>query len=791
MKLVIVESPAKCSKIQHFLGASYRVEASYGHIRDLAKGLEAIRLTASKNQYEPKYAITKHKVVTKLKQLAKKAEEVIIATDLDREGEAIGFHLATVLKVSPSTTKRIVFNQITKEAIQKAIQHPRTLDVQMFNAQQARRVLDRMIGFTLSPVLWKFVASKLSAGRCQSPALKLIHNREIERSAFSLQSRFEICGTFRINDKELQACFAHTEPNAMASRTFLYRGQNAYFETGETRVTSHSNSPPPPFITSSFQQAASNIGISPKQAMSIAQKLYEAGCITYMRTDSVYLSKECQAGCRKVIETRFPGDHKHRVYRGKSKQKTQEAHEAIHPVCMNKTSLPGSWDLRARRIYDLIWKRTLASQMKARKYQKCVLRINMFEEVDGDTVDDTGNVTYEQCKEYATCEIIKTTSPGWKGVYEDTVPSTTLWDTLVSMRENVECSCRGMVSTEKCTQPVSRYTQSQLIKQLEKNNIGRPSTYSSILSSIVEKQYVVICDDPGHEKDSIIHSWTMIDQTPQGVQEDIQSVRVGAEKQRMCITGVGQSIVKFLEQHFPFVMNLSYTSELEDELDKIAVGDVPWKVCVQKTHEAIQNCTLVLNNVCDPKTTKLSSQRRHLGQHPTTGKPVYVFTSRKGTMIQHGEDKHRTTTISKFPGKAPLSSITLNTRLLNHIPRDFGMVEGKPLIVLIGKYGPFVKHGTTNIPLPKGTQLSTVTLRDIRVSMNSHRNKPPSSTLLRTVTKGKSSITIHNGPYGNYIKRGNTLRSVPKGLDVETVTAEQCRDILKQPKKKSRKWKQK
>ena len=199
MKLVIVESPAKCSKIQHFLGASYWVEASYGHIRDLAKGLEAIRLTASKNQYEPKYAITKHKVVTKLKQLAKKAEEVIIATDLDREGEAIGFHLATVLKVSPSTTKRILFNQITKEAIQKAIQHPRTLDVQMFNAQQARRVLDRMIGFTLSPVLWKFVASKLSAGRCQSPALKLIHNREIERSAFSLQSRFEICSTFRIN----------------------------------------------------------------------------------------------------------------------------------------------------------------------------------------------------------------------------------------------------------------------------------------------------------------------------------------------------------------------------------------------------------------------------------------------------------------------------------------------------------------------------------------------------------------------------------------------------------------
>ena len=790
MKLVIVESPAKCSKIQQFLGAPYRVEASYGHIRDLAKGLEAIRLTAPNNQYEPKYAVTKHKVVTKLKQLAKKAEEVIIATDLDREGEAIGFHLAAVLKVSPSTTKRIVFNQITKEAIQKAIKTPRTLDVQMFNAQQARRVLDRMIGFTLSPVLWKFVASKLSAGRCQSPALKLIHNRDIERNAFSSQSAFEICGTFRIIHTEVQARFAHTESDHGASRKFLHRGQVAYFETGETRVTSHSNSPSPPFTTSSFQQAASNIGISPKHAMSIAQKLYEAGCITYMRTDSVYLSKQCQMKCKEVIEAQCPGCHEQRVYRGKSKQKTQEAHEAIHPVYMNKTTLPDSWDSRARRIYDLIWKRTLASQMKARTYQKCVLLINMFEEAS-DTSDDVDNVTYEQCKEYATCEIVKTTFPGWKQLYEDTKAPTPLWETLVSMQECVECACMAMVSTEKCTQPVSRYTQSQLIKQLEKNNIGRPSTYSSILSSIVDKQYVVICDDAGMEKDSTIQSWSTIDHAPQPVQEEIRSVRVGAEKQRMCITGVGQSIVKFLEQHFPFVMNLSYTSELEDELDKIAAGDVPWKVCVQNAHEAIQNCTSALNDVCDPKTTKLSSQRRHLGQHPTTGKPVYVFTSRKGTMIQHGEDKHPATTISKLPGKATLSSISLNTRLLNHIPRDFGLVDGKPLIVLIGKYGPFAKHGTTSIPLPKGTHLSTVALEDIMAAIQAWRNKPPSSTLLRTVTKGKRSITIHKGPYGHYIKRGNTLRSVPKGLDVETVTANQCREILTQPKKKRRKWKKK
>lgn len=791
MILVVVESPAKCSKIQQFLGPPYRVEASYGHIRDLAKGLDAVRLSAKKNQYEPKYTITKQKVVTKLKKLSKKADEVIIATDLDREGEAIGFHLAAVLKLSLSSTKRIVFNQITKDAIQTAMRNPRTLDVQMFNAQQARRVLDRMIGFTISPVLWKYVASQLSAGRCQSPALKLIHDRELQRNSCSLKSSFDIWGTFQVNETEIEARFAHTETTTNASYEFLQRTQTAYFETGETRHTTHNQSPPPPFITSSFQQAASNIGISPKQAMGIAQKLYEAGLITYMRTDSVHLSAHCKNQCKNFMQGDYKGYHEPRNFHGKAKQKTQEAHEAIHPVHMEKKTLSSKWDSRSQRLYNLIWKRTMACQMKAHQYQKCVLRINMFEQQKGSkeagVVSD--DVLYEQCKEYATCEILNTTFLGWKVLYEEKKPPSPLWKLLNTVNPNVECTCTKVTSTEKCSQPMSRFTQAQLIKQLEKNNIGRPSTYSSILSSIVDRNYVVIQDDLGITKDIVIHSWSSSGRDIWPIKEATKTIQVGAEKQRMCITAVGVSIVNFLETHFGFVMNLSYTSQVEDELDKIAAGNMPWKACVQKAYEIIQNCTKNLNVSCDPKSTKLSSQRRHLGSHPTTGKPIFVFPSRKGIMIQHGETQCEGTTVSKLPGKLSLESITIDAHLLNHIPQNFGTVNGKTLLVLVGKYGPFIKHGNTNIPLPKDVEISKITVERCLSAIKSFDKKPAKSTLLRTMTQGKGSITIHRGPYGNYIRRGNTIRSVPNGVEITSLTVQDCREILKQPKKRGKRKK--
>lgn len=787
MKLVIVESPAKCAKIQHYLGDGYQVEASFGHIRDLGTGLEAININSSSKQFQPKYLITKSKVVAKLRKLAAVAEEVIIASDLDREGEAIGFHLANVLKLPLSSTKRIVFNQITKSAIQHALENHRTLDKNIFDAQQARRVLDRLIGYSVSPVLWKYVASKLSAGRCQSPAIGLLHDRENEIENFTSTATYSMTGLFKINNEtSLQASFTHTLTEQKLVIDFIRRCQTAYFETGDSTITEHTHNPPPPFTTSSFQQACSQSGISPKAAMSISQKLYEAGLITYMRTDSIQLSKECRSACAKVISDSYPDYLKTRVW-AKGKQKTQEAHEAIHPVYMDKRSLPSTWDSRSQKVYQMIWKRTIASQMKAKCSKKCRLTILMYETDVMDGSKNEMDIEYSLSEEKAQCEVDIVTFDGWTVLYGAVQNDMKLWDMVTQTANNVECICQSICAAESFSRPPTRYSQAQLIKKLEKCGIGRPSTFSSIITTITDRNYACIQNVDGELKDVSVLSW---ERGTSDIHRNTKEIRVGAEKNRLCLTEIGHSIVEFLQKYFPFIMDYNYTAGMEENLDKISEGTVAWKYCVKNAYTELQTCEKQLATLCNPKTTKLSQNRHLLGKHPHTHKSIYVFTGKKGTIVQHGEESDLDATYSVLHKKRKKCENLKLADVVDVIPRDFGMVDDKPVLGLFGKHGPFLKYGKNRfISLPETSVLSTLTREDCLQIIKEDADKPVKTTILRNVSTGKNPITIHDGPYGKYIRRGRTIRSLPKTLDHNTITKSECLAILKLPKAKKKKRK--
>lgn len=765
MKLVIVESPAKTKKIQGFLGDDYQVRASYGHIRDLTDGLEAIDVA---NNFKPSYRITKNKIVTSLRLLAKNADEVIIASDLDREGEAIGFHLAKVLRLPIKTTKRIVFNQITKKAIIKAMREPRKLDEKMFNAQQARRVLDRLIGFTISPVLWKFVASKLSAGRCQSPALGLLFDKEEDISKFKLTSSFGIKATFDIGNSTVDANFNHTYETDERSIQFLKRCQIAHFETGDSKVTNHSSKSPPPFTTSSFQQAASSRGISPKTAMNVAQKLYEAGLITYMRTDSLNLSESCLEDCKKVIQSKYPNYHSKRTF-GK-KTGSQDAHEAIHPVYMDKDSINSEWDNLSQVVYDMIYKRTLATQMKAKKTSKCILKIVMY---DPTSQEDE----YEEADEDATTEVSIITFDGWTILYGNKENDLDLWNRLTSTKSSVVCSCRSVKAVERFNKPPSRFTQAQLIKKLETNGIGRPSTFSSIMSIIVDRNYASIQDCEGTLKKCCQLEW--ISKNGNTISKTTTESKVGSEKKKLVLTDMGRSIVKFLRENFSFMMDYKYTSNMESDLDLISKGKQEWQKCVKKTFMDMQSCIKSLENV--PITnTKHSKKKLPLGIHPSSGKNVYVFIGKKGKVIQCGDDGDATFSI--WNTRKSIEKIKMKD-VLDHIPRNFGTVDGKPLVAISGKHGLFLKHGDRNVSVPKGSTLSMLT-KEICLEILSKPVEEKKKS--RQICKG---LSVHEGPYGFYIRKGKTIRSLPNTLGFLTVTKDQCLAILKQPKKKRKKGK--
>lgn len=778
MKLVIVESPAKCKKISSYLGKDYIVKASYGHIRDLGKGLEAIDIS---NNYLPKYIITpsKKKVVSELKKYAKKADEVIIASDLDREGEAIGFHVAIVLGLDVNTTKRIVFNQITRKAVQNAIDNPRLLDRNLFNAQQARRILDRLLGFTVSPVLWKYVRHALSAGRCQSPALNLIYDKKKEiLSKTNSLSIFSIQGEFNFTDinVELPAQFTHTYQTENEASNFLRRCKTAYFDVSKIKISSHTNNPPPPFITSTLQQSASSVGnIPPKSCMQIAQKLYEAGKITYMRTDSTTLSNSCMTDCEKYITENYSSSYfKKRVY--KQKQNSQEAHEAIRPVYIDEKELVGEWSSSHRLLYGLIWKRTVASQMASKKSEKKTITIGMYEPVNS----NEENNDYTESKEKAIGSCTRVTFPGYTILYAKEDSGIELWNKLENIKEEDELERISIIGTQTYSSLPPRFTEASLIKMLEKKGIGRPSTYSNIISTILDRDYVVKKSTNGIEKEQIkliLHK--------NEIKREEKKIKINKEKNKLFITPIGEEVALFLNDWFSNIMNYAYTSDVEKELDKIASGSLLWNKVVHNLYISVMNS--IQNITAEPKKkTKNGHYERNtrlLGEYNDMN--VYVFQGKKGIIVQLGEEKDKKSSNASYyiletPDHKDIEDITLeDTLCLFKYPQKIGEYKNKTLQLFKGPYGLYLKWNKQNYGIPKDKPILTQD-EAIEIIKSKENNK-------RHVGK---NIYIIIGPYGPYIKKGKTIRSLPKSCDSKTINVEECEKILSMPKLK-KKWNKK
>tara|TARA_B110000881_G_C18600469_1_gene534746 strand:+ start:2139 stop:4523 length:2385 start_codon:yes stop_codon:yes gene_type:complete len=777
MKLVIVESPAKCSKIQGFLGDDYKVCASYGHIRDLIKGLNAIDIN---NNYQPKYRITKHDVVRKLRNISSQAEEVIIASDMDREGEAIGFHIASVLKLCPKKTKRIVFNQITKSAIKTAIQNPRLLNVKLFNAQQARRIMDRLIGFTISPILWRCLASKLSAGRCQSPALGIVYDRETEIKKFTSVTKFSIHAVFEINNNKYDATFTHTYINEKDTVTFLNRCIKAYFEIGQIKYSPILSRSPPPFTTSTLQQAASSKGIFPKECMRLAQKLYEAGLITYMRTDSITLSQSCHKQCETYINNKFNGYHCYRSF-GKKKG-SQNAHEAIRPVKISCDSLESKWSSRASILYSLIWKRTVASQMKPKETTRCTYIFDMFD------INPKNNEFIESV-EKARCDMFRIDFDGWCVLYSgESNSNLNQWNVLNCNKLPIECSLTEISGKQLYDSPPSRYSQAQLIKQMEKHGIGRPSTFSSIITTIIDNNYVNMEECAGQEK-SVVELIGVKNKKLKDfvINRSIKTMYVGKEKKRLHITDIGNAIVEFLKENFPIIMRYTYTSKMEVILDEIAKGNAVWSSCVDNMYDDIKNCIVNLkkNQTVCSKSSKFSDNKMFIGNHPNSNKPIYVFIGKKGKVIQHGDKDDPNVTFSVWKTRKKLENIKVSDDLLNHIPIDMGEYNGKHIIIANGPYGKYIQWGDNKISLQKPLNTLDEYVKYIETSL---QNKKLNQRIVHG--KGKNALYVCNGPYGFYIRKGKTIRSLPSTEDWQQITKEECEKILQQPKSR-KKWNKK
>ena len=759
MKLVIVESPAKCKKIEAFLGSGYRVKASFGHIRDLDKGLQAIDV---ENGFKAKYKITKSKVVSELRKMAKNAEEVIIASDLDREGEAIGFHVAWALKLDPKTTKRIVFNQITKSAIQKSLQEPRTLDYNLFNSQQARRVLDRLVGFELSPLLWRHIKTSLSAGRCQSPAVKLVADREHKIDEFNTESYFETRGEFQDEEGqiELQGVFQNKYQDKIEAEKLLQACITAEFSICKFTKKESSHKPSPPFTTSSLQQeASSKLSISPKICMSIAQKLYEAGKITYMRTDSVELSKEAMGYIAKHVKEKYGEEnYQKRIFKTKTKS-SQEAHEAIRPVYVDEENLSGFTEIESR-LYKLIHQRTIASQMKASKSNVFQIIIDMSNRED-----------------VIESKIERLTFLGYLLVYGVELPPP---DTMIQfIKEGTKLKYNSISSTQKFTKPLSRYTEASLVKALEKKGIGRPSTFSNLISTIQERGYIIKDSRDGKKMDYAI--LTLLENK---IEETQKTLQFGKDKNKLFMSDIGKIVNQFLNKHFESIMDYNFTSNIEKKLDKIAQGKLQWNQVVGEVYHSFHPKVVELSNKEMKREKHL--HKRLLGSN-TEGLEVYAYLGKFGPVLQLGNyEEHQKNRFTGIPKEMSIKSITLQQALeLLSYPKKIGEKDGEAMYIKKGSYGFYLNWKKINASLKEMTEeeISMLTLKDAEKLLSTKE-----SSIIKTFNK---NISIRNGPYGHYIKSGKTNVSIPKNIIIEDLTLEKCKELLQNKKKYSNSVKKK
>ncbi|WP_288739726.1 type I DNA topoisomerase [uncultured Coprobacter sp.] len=763
--LVIVESPAKAKTIEKFLGKDFKVLSSYGHIRDLKKKDFSIDI---EHNYTPIYEIPsdKKKLVDTLKDEAKKSETVWLASDEDREGEAIAWHLSEVLKLKPEHTKRIVFHEITQSAILNAIENPRAIDINRVDAQQARRVLDRIVGFELSPVLWKKVKPALSAGRVQSVAVRLIVEREKEIKNFISEASYRIIATFLIpsengNPIELKAELNKRLKTKEEALNFLEACRQANFTIEDISVRPAKKSPAPPFTTSTLQQeAARKLGYSVAQTMMIAQRLYESGFITYMRTDSVNLSSlAINTSKEEIISSLGEKYLKIRHYQTKSKG-AQEAHEAIRPTYMSQKEIDAP--SQERRLYELIWKRTIASQMSDAELEKTTAVIN---------------ISSRNEKFVATGEVLK--FDGFLKVYlesqDDENEGENNEKMLPPLSLKQELKYNDIEATERFTQRPPRYTEASLVHKLEELGIGRPSTYAPTISTIQQREYVEKGDREGTER-----KYNTLLLKNGNIKDCTKTEITGAEKAKLIPTDIGIVVNDFLVQYFPDIMDYNFTANVEQTFDHIAEGKLPWSNAIDQFYKLFHP---VVKDALEMKMEHKVGERI-LGTDPKSGKPVSVKIGRFGPLIQIGtpDDEEKPQFASLLKGQS-MSTITLEEALkLFDLPRTLGDYENKLVSVGIGRFGPYIRHDGKYVSLPKSLEPLSVTL-DEAIELIKAKREQESQRLIKSFPED-SELEILNGRYGPYIAYKKKNYKIPKGTEPKELSYDACMQIIKESDEK-------
>ena len=763
--LVIVESPAKAKTIEKFLGDDYKVLSSYGHIRDLKKKEFSIDVA---NGFSPTYEIPedKKKLVKELKTEAKKADMVWLASDEDREGDAISWHVFEVLGLDPVKTKRIVFHEITKSAILKAIENPRDIDVNLVNAQQARRVLDRIVGFELSPVLWRKVKPALSAGRVQSVAVRLIVEREREVNAFVSESWYKVTAVFEVPGEngektEVRAELANRFKNKEEAHAFLESCKDVSFQISDIVTRPSKKSPAPPFTTSTLQQeAARKLGFSVSQTMVVAQRLYENGQITYMRTDSVNLSDLALATSRQTIEALMGEKYvKTRQFATKTKG-AQEAHEAIRPTYMTNEKISGS--AQEQKLYELIWKRTIASQM-----------------ADAELEKTTATITISNHSEtfVATGEVV--TFDGFLRVYKESYDDDNEQEDesrlLPPLSVGQVLTKSEMAATQRFSLCPPRYTEASLVRKMEELGIGRPSTYAPTISTIQQRGYV----ERGN-KEGVKRSYDILKLKGNKITETTKSEMTGNEKAKLLPTDVGIVVNDFLMEYFPGIMDYNFTASVEKEFDEVAEGDKEWTgmmdVFYQGFHPLVEQ---TLNTKTEHKVGE-----RVLGMDPVSGKPVSVKIGRYGPIIQIGsaedEEKPRFAQLAKG---LTIETITLEEALESFkLPRTLGDFEEKTVVVGVGRFGPYVRHNNAFVSIPKGTDPMSVTLEDAIALIQAKREAAENKVI--KIFEEEPGLQILNGRYGPYISYEKKNYKIPENVEPKDLNLEACFKVIELQKAK-------
>jgi DNA topoisomerase-1 len=758
--LVIVESPAKAKTIEKFLGKDFRVVSSFGHIRDLSKKNLGINI---EKDFAPDYEVPKEKskVVSELRKAASEAKNIWIASDEDREGEAIAWHLAGVLKLDLSTTRRIVFHEITKEAISSAIESPRTIDMNLVNSQQARRILDRLVGFEISPVLWKKVQPSLSAGRVQSVAVRLIVDREREIISFKPESAFRINALFGIGSAVKDNGIIRAEaskrfPIEEEAHKFLESCNSAEYKVASVTVKPGTRSPAPPFTTSTLQQEAyRKLGFSVAQTMAVAQKLYEAGKITYMRTDSTNLSKLALAKSREVVISEFGEKYsKTRQYTTKSKG-AQEAHEAIRPAYPDNSTIAGNQN--EKKLYELIWKRTLASQMADAIVEKTTINIEM----------NNSPITFT-----AVGEVIK--FDGFLKVYSESTDQENTDEekyTIPPVKTGMPLYNISTTATQKYTSPPPRYTEASLVKKLEELGIGRPSTYAPTISTIQNRGYVSREDRPGEKREIRILA------LEKGKITSLSKAEMtGKEKSKLFPQDIGMIVNDFLIENFSDIVDYHFTAEIEEQFDEIALGNLKWTGMLHSFYKPFHK---TIESTLEKKDRKTGT--RLLGNHPETGEPVTVRMGKYGPVAQIGNtengSKPRFASLNK---DQLIETITLEEALnLFRLPRIAGMYDGEEVVAGTGKFGPYIRYKGKFFSLKKGMDdPHTVTIERALEVINEKNESEK-----KKIIKDFGDILLLNGKYGPYLTRDKQNYRLPKGTDAEKLTREECLQIIEKNNK--------